>query len=216
MRLKNINKAYLPFIILALVAVVLFFYDPPHSICTDQLKSYRQSLVGKLYARRVAKNIIPAKIADSVLRCQTGKTSGSCIDFFDIMNEALTKLNQLDGECHPSLVDEKSLFENSKKFFLVLNAIAWGDRVPTDNKDNWLSQSNIFVYCKNKNFLKSIMEPSDFDGLVMQSVKSFPFAKLPIDVAEDSEEAMNNKAIDRISYDEIISKSILSVRCDRI
>ena len=60
------------------------------------------------------------------------------------------------------------------------------------------------------------MEPSDFDGLVMQSVKSFPFAKLPIDVAEDSEEAMNNKAIDRISYDEIISKSILSVRCDRI
>jgi hypothetical protein len=214
--LKNINKTYLPFIVLAVVAGLLFLYDPPHSICENQLKSYRMSMIGKLYGRRVEKNIIPAKISDSVTRCKTGKTSGSCIDFFEIINEALTKLNQLDSECLPRLIEEPQIFENSKKFFLIINLLAWGEKVPVDNKENWLSQSNIFVYCKNKNFLKQIMEPDDFDSLVNRSIQSFPFEKLPFDFNEDSDEYINNKAIKKISAEEIISKSLMSLRCEGI
>ncbi len=211
--MKSINKAYLPFIVLAIVAGALFLYDPPHSICQDQLKSYRLSLVGKLYGRRAEKNILPAKIAEAVSRCKTGKSNGSCIDFFDIMNEALTKLNQFDNECLPTLVEEAAVFENAKKFFLIINSIAWGDHVPADNKENWLSQANVYVYCKNRNFLKSIMDPTDFEKLVGQSLRSFPFEKLPFDFNEDSEEFINNKAINKLSTEEIMSKSLLALRC---
>ncbi len=214
--MKTINKAYLPFIIIAIVAGLLFAYDPPHSICEDQMKSYRLSMLGRLYGRRVEKNIIPAKITDAISSCQKGKTSGSCMDFFDIINDALIKLNQFENECLPGLVNEKNVFENSKKFFLILNAIAWGDRVPTDNKDNWLSQSNIYVYCKNKNFLKSIMPPEDYDALVARSVRSFPFEKLPFDFSEESDEFLNNKAINKLSPEEIISKSLMGIRCEGI
>lgn len=214
--MNKINKAYLPFFVLAAVAGLLFLYDPPHSICHDQLKSYRLSMIGKLYGRRVEKNIIPAKINESLIRCQTGKTSGSCIDLFDIINEMLTKLNQLENECVADLVNEKPIFENSKKFFLIANALAWGDKVPTDNKENWFSQSNIFVYCKNKNFLKKIMDPADFEGIIAQSVHSFPFEKLPFDFREDSEEFINNKAINKISFEEILGKSLMSIRCEGI
>lgn len=210
----KIDKSYLPFIILGALAIVLFFYDPPASICEVQMKSYRLSMVGKLYGRRVEKNILPAKISDSVSRCQRGKTSGSCMDFFDIVNEALTNLNQFDEECRPGLIDEKPIFENAKKLFLIMNVLAWGDRVPADNRDNWLSQSNLYVYCKNKNFLKSVMEPEAFEGLVAQSIRSFPFEKLPFDFDENSEEFINNKAINKMPMEEIIAKSLLSVRCE--
>lgn len=210
----KIDKSYLPFIILGGLAIVLFFYDPPASICEVQMKSYRLSMVGKLYGRRVEKNILPAKISDSVSRCQRGKTSGSCMDFFDIVNDALTNLNQFDEECRAGLIEEKPIFENSKKLFLIMNILAWGDRVPADNRDNWLSQSNLYVYCKNKNFLKSVMEPEAFDGLVAQSIRSFPFEKLPFDFDENSEEFINNKAINKMPMEEIMAKSLLSVRCE--
>lgn len=180
------------------------------------MKSYRLSMVGKLYGRRVEKNVIPSKIAEAINRCKTGKTNGSCIDFFEIINEALVKLNQFDSECIPGLADEPQIFENAKKFFLIINAVAWGDKVPVDNKENWLSQANIYVYCKNKNFLKSIMEPDDFNKLVTQSVQSFPFEKLPFDFSEDSEEFLNNKAINKMTFEEIVNKSLLSVRCEGI
>lgn len=171
-------------------------------------------MVGKLYGRRVEKNILPAKILDSVSRCQRGKTSGSCMDFFDIINEALTNLNQFDEECRPGLIEEKPIFENAKKLFLIMNILAWGDRVPADNRDNWLSQSNLYVYCKNKKFLKSVMEPEAFEGLVAQSVRSFPFEKLPFDFDENSEEFINNKAVNKMPMEEIMAKSLLSVRCE--
>lgn len=180
------------------------------------MQSYRQSVVGKMYGQRSGKNIIPAKINEAMVRCKTGKTSGSCIDLFDLINEALTKLNQLDNECWSNLLEEKNIFENSKKFFLIISLLAWGDKVPADNKDNWLSQSNIFVYCKNKKFLKTVMEPDDFDNLVSASIQSFPFEKLPFDFDENSAEYINNKAIKKISSEEILSKSILSIRCEGI
>lgn len=214
--MKKIDKAYLPFIILGVLAVGLFFYDPPASICEVQLKSYRLSMVGKLYGRRVDKNIIPAKIGEAVSRCQNGKISGSCIDFFDIINDMITNLNQFDEECLSGLLEEKPIFENSRKFFLIMNAIAWGDKVPADNRDHWLSQSNLYVYCKNKNFLKSIMEPEAFHGLENQSIKSFPFEKLPFDFDENSEEFINNKAINKMPIDEITAKSLMSIRCEGI
>lgn len=214
--LGKIDKAYLPFIVLGALAVFLFFYDPPASICEVQMKSYRLSMVGKLYARRADKNILPAKITEAVARCQAGKSSGSCMDFFDIINEAITNLNQFDDECRPGLVEEKPIFENSKKFFLVMNALAWGDRVPADNRDNWMSQSNLYVYCKNKKFLKSVMDTEAFDSLSAQSIRSFPFEKLPFDFDENSEEFINNKAINKLPIEEITSKSLLSIRCDGI
>tara|TARA_B110001454_G_C12723310_1_gene436575 strand:- start:60108 stop:60749 length:642 start_codon:yes stop_codon:yes gene_type:complete len=210
----KIDKAYLPFIILGALAVFLFFYDPPASICEVQMKSYRMSMVGKLYGRRVDKNVIPAKISDAVTSCQRGKTSGSCMNFFDIINDAITNLNQFDDECLPGLIEEKPLFENAKKFFLIMNILAWGDRVPADNRDNWFSQSNLYVYCKNKNFLKSVMEPDAFDGLVAQSIRSFPFEKLPFDFDENSPEFLNNKAINKMPVEEVTAKSILSIRCE--
>lgn len=212
----KINKSVLPFIILGALALFLFFYDPPASICEVQMKSYRLSMIGKLYGRRVEKNILPAKILDSLSRCQHGKTSGSCMDFFDIVNDALTNLNQFDDECRSRLIEEKPIFENAKKFFLIMNLLAWGDRVPTDNRDNWLSQSNLHVYCKNKNFLKSVMEPEAFDGLVVQSISSFPFEKLPFDFDENSEEFLNNKAVNKMPIEEITAKSLLSVPCERM
>jgi hypothetical protein len=214
--LEKINKAYLPFLVLAAVAIGLFFYDPPHSICQDQLKSYRFNMAGKIYGRRVDKNIMPARINEAVPRCQKGKSMGSCMDFFDLMNETLSKLNQFDAECLPGLVEEKAIFENAKKFFLIVNLLAWGDKVPADNRDNWLSQSNLFVYCKNKNFLKTVMEEEDFEKLVNTSIQSFPYEKLPFDFSEESEEFINNKAAKKISTEEILSKSILSIRCDGI
>lgn len=214
--MPKIDKAYLPFLILGALAVFLFFYDPPASICEVQMKSYRLSMVGKLYGRKVEKNVMPAKISDAVSRCQKGKTSGSCMDFFDIINDALTNLNQFDDECRPGLTEEKPLFENSKRFFLIMNALAWGDKVPVDNRENWFSQSNLYVYCKNKNFLKSIMEPEAFDGLVAQSIRSFPYEKLPFDFDENSDEFINNKAINTLSVEEITAKSIMSIRCDGI
>ncbi len=214
--MNKINKAYLPFIILAAVAIILFFYDPPHSICEDQLKSYRQSMVGKLYGRRVNKNAMPPKINEAITRCQKGKTNGSCIDFLDIVNDAITQLNQFDQECLPGLVEERNLFESSKKFFLIMNAIAWGDKVPVDNRDNWMSQANLFVYCKNKNFLRSVLPEEDYEALVSRSIRSFPFEKLPFDFDENSEEVVNNKAVNKMPVEEIKSKSIMSIRCEGI
>ncbi|MBL7542257.1 MAG: hypothetical protein JNL11_00490 [Bdellovibrionaceae bacterium] len=210
----KINKAYLPFIVVGAVAVIMFFYDPPYSICHNQLQSYRLSMVGKLYGRREGKNVLPAKIGSAVVSCKTGKTVGSCIDYFEIINEALTRINQLDGECFAGLVDEKPLFENSKNFFLIMNAIAWGNKVPSDNRDNWLSQANLFVYCKNKNFLKSVLTAEEFDGLVSQSIRSFPYEKLPFDFDENSEEFLNNKAVNKMAIEDVVAKSILSIRCE--
>lgn len=180
------------------------------------MRSYRASMAGKLYGRRVQKNSIPAKINEAVTRCQKGKTSGSCIDFLDIMNEALSRLNQFDQECFSGLIDEKNIFENSKKLFLIMNAIAWGDKVPLDNRDNWLSQANLFVYCKNKNFLKAVMTSETFEELVHRSVRSFPFEKIPFDFDENSDEVLTNKAVNKMPIEEIISKSIISIRCEGI
>lgn len=214
---KNIklDSKLLPFIVIFLGSIFFFFNDPPHSICSTQIESYKKSLRGKIYGYMAQKNVIPAKIKKAVEACREGKSSGSCIDYFDLINAMMVNLNQIETTCLGELFLEKDILDTLKKFFLISSVLAWGDEVPKESKTNWFSDSNILVYCKVKKSLEENMPKEEYDSLVGSILGTFPFERLSFDFAEDSEEFQKNKAILKLERTEVLNKSILSLRCER-
>jgi hypothetical protein len=89
--------------------------------------------------------------------------------------------NQVELKCMPELYAEKDIQDTIKKFFIISSVLAWGDEVPKDSKTNWLSDSNILVYCKVKRALEEQLPKEEYDSLVDSVLASFPFAKLGFD-----------------------------------
>ncbi len=211
----KLDSKLLPFIVILVGTVFFFFNDPPHSICTTQIESYKKSLKGKIYAYKDQKNIIPPKIKRAVEDCRQGKSSGSCIEYFDLVNTMMVSQNQVELKCMPELYAEKDIQDTIKKFFIISSVLAWGDEVPKDSKTNWFSDSNVLVYCKVKRALEEQLPKEEYDSLVDSVLASFPFAKLSFDYTESSEEYQKNKAILKMEKTEVFNKSILSLRCER-
>ena len=107
----NLNSKLLP--ILVILAGTLFFFisDPPQSPCGAQIEAYKKSLKGKLYSYKIDRNIIPSAIKRSSDFCRQGKSLGSCIDYFEIINSMMNNLNQLDSECFSELLNEKEFID---------------------------------------------------------------------------------------------------------
>lgn len=211
----KLDSKFLPFVVIIVVTALFFLSDPPHSICSTQIESYKKSLKGKIYAYKDQKNIVPPKIKRAVDDCRQGKSSGSCIDYFDLINTMMINQNQVEGQCLQELFSEKDVQDTLKKFFTIASLLAWGDEVPKESKTNWFSDSNTLVFCKVKKAFEEQLSKEDYEALVGSILASFPFEKLSFDYSETSEEYQKNKAILKMDKAEVFNKSILSLRCER-
>lgn len=215
--MKNfkLDSKLLPFAVILIGTLFFFFNDPPHSICTTQIESYRKSLRGKIYGYRDQKNIVPPKIKRAVEVCREGKSSGSCIDYFELINAMMLNQNQVENQCLPELYAEKDILDNLKKFFVISSVLAWGEETPKESKTNWFSESNILVFCKVKRSLEEQLPKEEYDSLIESILNQFPYEKLSFEFSETSEEYQKNKAVLKLERQEVFSKSILSLRCER-
>ncbi|MCB0368318.1 MAG: hypothetical protein KDD45_02490 [Bdellovibrionales bacterium] len=211
----NLNSKYLPFVIIFLGSLFFFWSDPPHSICSTEILSYKRSLKGAVYAYQDKKNIIPATITSAMATCRSGKSSGSCISYFDIINSMIINTNQVETSCLPELYADPNVMKYLKNFFLISSALAWGDEVPKESQTNWFSESNLLVFCKVKKSLKEYLPEEEYEGLVNTALSSFPYKILSFEYKEDSVEYQNNKAILKMNKQDVYNKSILSLRCER-
>ncbi len=217
MKIKlDISSKLIPFIVIFLGTIFFFFYAPPPSICKDQIDSYKRSLRGKIYGYREQKNVIPPKIKKAVEYCREGKSNGSCIDYFELINQMSMNLNQIEEQCLGELFLEKDVLDIFKRFFLIASLLAWGDEVPKEAKTNWFSDANTLVFCKVKKNLEEHLPKEEYEELVTNIINSVPFTKLGLDSANDAEETKNNRAILKLDRNEVLNKSILSLRCERI
>lgn len=211
----NLNSKLLPILFILVGTIFFFISDPPQSPCGAQIDTYKKSLKGKLYSYKVDKNIIPSAIKKTSDFCRQGKSLGSCIDYFEIVNSMMNNLNQLDTECFSELLNEKEFIENLKRYFSITVLLAWGDKVPEETKTGWLSESNILVFCKVKNFLEANLDPDDNETLKNKLLASLPYSKLGLSAIDNSEELAENKAINKLGKEKVLEKSLLSVRCER-
>lgn len=212
---KKFDTRYLPFIIIFAGTILFYFYDPPHSICSTQIESYKKSLKGKIYGYKDQKNIIPAKIKKAVEVCRDGKSIGSCIEYFELINAMMVNLNQVELECMEELFSTQDILDTLKRFYVITSVLAWGDEMPKETKTNWFSESNILVYCKVKKNLEQYLPKEDFDALTDGILNTFPYERLSFEFTEDTEEYQKNKAMLKLERNEVFNKSIMSLRCER-
>ncbi len=211
--------AQLPKMLLALIAIIatvvfLFVFNPPHTICDTQTDTLKENLVGPLFPTVVKKNTTQPQINVAQASCKTGHSAGSCFQYFSILKMIAKQIDNASPECRTQLIDVKEVQVALKDGVEIMALAAWGNKPPESPaaRFGWMQESELAVFCYIKDVYEKSLGEEAWSQLRLQVNKKFP-AEAPATAALD---APGPKAIEKMTDNEIWTKSIFSVRCEGV
>jgi hypothetical protein len=159
---------------------------------------------------------LPPRIIAAKEQCQIGNSAGSCYEYFTILKNLAVDIGKSSTECFAQMFDLPNVQKAFNDGIEVMARIAWGPAPPTLwwNRSGWLQESELAVYCRIKNIYIRTRGQEAWN-LLQHSV----FMKLPGEtpaVKTDPNQivAEPKKAIQVLSEQEIMNRSIFAVRCE--
>ena len=211
--------AQMPKMALALLAMVatvifLFVFNPPHTICDTQLDTLKENLVGPLFPTVIKKNTIQPHIKATLETCKAGHSAGACFEYFSILKMIAKQIDNASPECRAQLIDVKEVQTALKEGVEIMALAAWGSQPPASPamRFGWMQESELAVFCYIKDVYEKALGEEVWSNLRLQVNKKFP-GESPSSSSLDVE---GPKAIEKMSDNEIWTKSIFSVRCDGV
>lgn len=199
MKLDQIPRPLLVFLILLIGSLFIFFANPPLSHCDVQANVFKESLKSIIYPPSNKINSQSSLYQRSMKQCEEGNSSGSCYEFINAMRRILSSLNAVQNECLQNVIELSEVQFHIKKSIQELAILGWGE-VPPDldgGRYRWLEIGELSLYCQFKAFYFQTFGEETWLPFVKQVVVSLPGAN-------------------RISQEEALLKSIFSVRCESI
>lgn len=158
--------ATLPKNLLAILAIaggtifIIFFVQPPHSLCDSQLEVINKSQASFLFENEVSKRKLAGKKEGPLTtkfqrlsdQCNLTNDPGGCYELFQEMRVLLRDLNTVTKECNAA-VGEVTVYKRAVRETLdKMVRIAWGSAPPASYnvKFNWLDASDLNLFCRLK------------------------------------------------------------------
>lgn len=199
--------------LVALVAILvfvllLFTLNPPHTICDTQEQTLRENLIGVVYPLKVKKNTMPPRITQATVDCENARSSGGCYEYFNILKTVAKQIDGAHSECRAQLYKVKEVQATLRRGVENMALLAWGSRPPESSaaRFGWLQESELAIFCQLKSSHIKAMGEDSWNQWRLETNRKYP--------TEGGEDAP--KAVDRMSEQEIWSKSLFSVHCDSL
>lgn len=215
--LNQIPKPVLTVAVLVIGIAIIFFANPPRSICDAEKDAFQESLKGELYPERIdkKKGRLPPQIIQARRLCKQGNSSGACYEYFNMLKNISREIKRQTTECYSTVIEAPGVLPSLKEGLVVMTQLAWGEQPPEDNSKNWFSRSDLTAFCSIKDILKESMEEeawADFHGQILSSL---PGAKPPNESQDPvgEETQARPRAVQALGEKQVFTKSLLSLNC---
>lgn len=221
---KTLPPAVLALIVLAGAIILFIVSNPMHTLCDTQGEVLQQSQTGPLFPqptqvrdeRGKHNQTLPPRIVAAKEKCQIGNSGGACYEYFSILKQLAVDIGKVSTECFAQMFELPNVERAFRDGVEVMTRIAWGPEPPALwwNRSGWLQESELAIFCRMKNIYIRTKGQEEWDAL-RQSI----FAKLPGEapvVKTDPNQivAEPKRAIQVLSEQEILNRSIFAVRCE--
>ncbi len=223
--IQKIPRPILVVGILVLALGLIISQNPLQDGCDVQMTNFGRVVRGILAGYKTQKKLTQfAQIENFKNLCREGNSQGSCENYYLALKKITDGLKMVDDKCVPKLIEN---YENLNK--ILSNAIqimalnAWGEKPPASVSERlgWLSESQIFTFCRLKTQLVRIYTDEEYKKMRARTYVEFPDvwpesialsqrAEIPRPTVLKS--AANPKGT--LAEDEIFKRSLFSLRCD--
>lgn len=179
--LQKIPKLLLAIICISAVIAFLLLNNPPYTLCDAQINHFKDQQKGKLFkdpSDKVFKNN-PA-IPRLLTICKESVAPGACYEYFAIMRGLLRDFKLVSQECVAKhLVAIPEVKNNLLNGTQLMVQLAWREEVlrGTVDKFNWLSPSDLSLFCKMKRKITLFYGPQYFKNFEKSMLDNLPSAK---------------------------------------
>lgn len=157
---------------LALVAIAgaigfMFYYDPPHSLCNTQKRSF--------YVRQ--KKFLASSYYDEFYeKCLMSNSRGGCEPYFSGFERVLDDFKVIDSQCHEVVAKTRRLRTALTSFLVQTVRLAWGAEGPDSihKRGRWFGPSHFRMFCRVKSQYQRSYGDVAYKALVSRSLEALP------------------------------------------
>lgn len=213
--IKSLPKPVLAMLVIAAALIFFVLNDPPHTVCQVQADNFRDALKGDLFPATVNKNKIPPIIDRAQEACQLGNSSGSCLEYFNILRKTARDLKNFSSECMSELAGIPEVRRALTEGATLMAKMAWGSQAPEQGmaRFGWLQESEIGLFCLMKDVYSQSFGEEAWKTLRGNIYKELPGEALRTAPGLNLGDGIP-KAVDTMAENEIWARSLFSVRCE--
>lgn len=215
--LNQIPRPLLVFGVLFIGVILFFFISEPHTVCSSQLDVLKEAQAGQVFPRPTKTGIHPAGFPKFVEACKMGNSPGACYDLFNSLRKLVRDLNGSPQECLAPFGELNEVKQSLYQGEQLIVQIAWGDRPPDVglSKFGWLEAPDLSLYCQLKTTLIKIYGAEKWEAFRLATQNKLPGEAQIIENGVCVNCDSIKKASEKLSPEEIWSKSLFSLRCDQ-
>ena len=182
--------------ILVIGLLLIFAFNPPHSVCSSQMEVFKKNLTPWVFNDR--KFVETSKLAKSINTCKAGNSPGSCVEMFDYVRRVIGELDSMPLECHSEVGALSEVKRAVSSVLTLLVEIGWGTKPPADEfeRQAWFDTAHLATVCDLIRFQKSLYGEDDWLTYVDTRIQSLPGAS-------------------DVPREQVWAKTILSLPCRR-
>lgn len=205
--LNQYPKPLIAVVIIAIAAVVIYYAQPPRTICDSEHDSFQQGLVGDLYPEKIdkKKGKQPGRIRQAREMCKLGNNSGACFDYFNILRRISSGVLQQTSECYDVILEAEGVKGALKEGLILMTNLAWGESKERGPK-GWMSPSDLATFCKLKEILNRSLPEEEWNELTSGLLNSLVSSR-------NEQEASSSEAPKTLTAEQAYPKSLLALNC---
>ncbi len=227
--IQKVPRPLLVVVVLAVALGAIFYSHPLKKGCDVEIENFTNRVRGQLINSRTAKKkqLVIAHVEAFKDFCKRGNSPGACENYLVALQKISEAFVTFNDECLSELFENENLPKLSseiKQAVTILSLLAWGEFQDPEkpNRLGWLSKSEVYTFCRFKLVLQKILPEEEYNLFILELVKKFPAAwpekykieDLPEDVIRPTVFKWADNPEGTMSQQEVIEKSLLSVRCD--
>lgn len=232
--IQKIPRPLLVVVVLVGALAVIISQNPMKDGCEPEVDGFTRQVRGVLvgYKTKSSKTQF-AQINTYRDLCKEGNSAGACENYFRALKKIADGLVLVEDKCLPKLLEEyEGLVVNLSQGIKIMALTAWGAEPPSGvaTRLGWLSEGDIYTFCRLKNKLIELTTAEDFKALRSSVYREYP------DKWPDGTEA--DKKIEEVGEDQapiivrpkalrtrenpsgpleekdVFERSLFSIRCD--
>ena len=151
--LYKLPKAVIAFLVIGGAIIFIILGDPPHTFCDTQLEHFKSLQKGLLYEDSKDFHKEKSLLKRKNQTCQQANAPGACYEYFAYLKRLLKDFRVLSAKCKPIIFSETQVKSALSSALTLITALAWREEVLTGqvSKYNWLTRSDMFLFCGIKN-----------------------------------------------------------------
>jgi hypothetical protein len=194
--LRNAPRVFVAISAIVIGFILIVMFNPPRTVCDEQLDVFRQSQKAFLYA---ASSKVKKSVADELFDlCKSSNEPGGCFDLFLNLRTMAETLERMPKNCSSAVGADAQIKKWILKSLTLMVQIAWGEGGPgvyISRKHGWLDASDFRLYCRLKNLSVRFYGQDGFETLRESVMSALPGA-------------------DKMSREQRWSRSIFSSPCE--